>query len=118
MVAGRSWVVMVWCFFLVSFWPTVRRLTTRGHERLRRSGRGRSCISVRTSAVPWARCEGGKSRLVVDLAADHADGAEEGDAVGVVAEVFSGLGHEHPDSVVGEQVRPYLLFHQLRGTRP
>lgn len=57
-------------------------------------GRGRSRISRRAVARARAIREGGKCRLVGDVAADDAQGASEGDPVGVLVRLPGGLMHQ------------------------
>lgn len=102
MVGPTSWTVGVlgrggWlCSARFSAQFDILRLMTRGLERGRRAGRGRSVISRRLCLSVWVRREGGKRRLPGDVAADDAQGAGEGDPVGVVSGVYGGLMHEVP----------------------
>ena len=65
----------------------------------------------------WAsavrRCLGGKVRLVGDLAADNAEGSDEGEPVWVDVGFVRGPAHEGSDTVVGEQECPYFLFYHV-----
>ena len=47
--------------------------------------------------------EGGKCRLVGDVAADDAQGAGEGDPVGVAVRLVCGVVHQVPQGVVDQE---------------
>ena len=65
------------------------------------------------SAVARVRREGGKGRLGGDLAADDAQGAGEGELVGVEFCLVGGFGHEPADGVVGDEQSVELLQDQV-----
>ncbi|WP_239395248.1 hypothetical protein [Frankia sp. CiP3] len=65
--------------------------------------------------VARASVEGGKGRLIGDLAADDVQGSLEGEPVRVDPVGVGGLDHESPDRVVGEEESPELLADHLRG---
>jgi hypothetical protein len=74
----------------------ILRLITRGLERNRRGGSSRSVTSRRLWVMDRASLEGGKRRLPGDVAAHDAQGAGEGDPVGIVSGFEGGLVHEFP----------------------
>jgi hypothetical protein len=67
------------------------------------------------SAVARFRREGGKGRLGGDLAADDAQGAGEGEPVGVEFGLVGSFGHELADGVVGDQQPVEFLQDEVRG---
>lgn len=73
----------LWCWERLSGQCDILRLTTRGHDRARRSGSSRLAISAthRRKALPSR--SGGKARLGGDLAAGRVQGAGERDPVRV-----------------------------------
>lgn len=83
---------------------------TRGLERNRRGGRGRARISRRAVVRARVSREGGKRRLVGDVAADDAQGAGEGDPVGVAVFLLCGLVHQVLQGVVDQEETEDLLF--------
>jgi hypothetical protein len=86
------------------------RLMTRGLERNRRGDKSRSRISPRTVTSARASREGGKCRLVGDVAADDSQGAGEGDPVGIMVRLLCGLVHQVPQGVVHQEKGEDLLF--------
>jgi hypothetical protein len=80
----------------------ILRLMTRGLERLRRRGRRWWAISRRPWVRALARWSGGKGRLRGDLSACEADGAGEGEPVGVEAVLAGGVLHQGADGVVDQ----------------
>lgn len=66
---------------------------------------------LQPSARAAARWSGGKGRLRGDLASSEAEGAGEGEPVGVRTGVLGGGVHELADRVVDELVAPDLLLH-------
>src|SRR5437773_5484881 len=101
------------CPARLSFQLDILRLMTRGLWRARRVSRWR-WISARARDRARASREGGKGRLGGDLAADQAQGAGEGDAVGVGAGVQRCLVHEGADGVADQQEAVDLLLHAAR----
>ena len=92
------------------FQRDILRLITRGFERNRRAGSSRSVISRRLWAVDRASREGGKRRLPGHAAADDAKGAGEGDPVGIVPGLESGLVHQVAQRMLDQQECEDLLF--------
>lgn len=86
------------------------RLTTRGLDRLRRGGNRRAVISRSPSARAVVRWSGGKSRLGSDLTSSEADGAGEGEPVGVESAGSRGVMHQGTDGVMDQQVSPDFLL--------
>jgi hypothetical protein len=82
------------------------RLTTRGLLRFRRGGLSLSRISAEVAARAFLSREGGKSRLVGDLAADDAQRSHEGQSVGIFAGLVRRFAHEVPDRIVSKQESP------------
>jgi hypothetical protein len=101
----------------LSFQLDIFRLMTRGLARGRRFSRWRR-ISAVAAVSDLARREGGKGRLGGDLAAGDAQGAGEGEPVGIQAVLGGGRGSSGPDGVVDEQEAPCLLLDAGRGLRP
>jgi len=89
-VSGRGG---LWCLARLSFQLDILRLMTRGLERNRRGAKSRSRISCRAVTSARASREGGKCRLVGDVAADDAQGAGEGNPVRVLLGLMCGLVH-------------------------
>lgn len=78
------------------------RLRARGQVRCRRVGLSRAVSSVIALLIALISLLGGKRRLVADLAADDAQGAHEGDAVGIF-DVVGGLEDQMSDGVVRQK---------------
>src|ERR1035437_440409 len=74
-------------------------------------------ISRVASVMAAARCSGGKSRLVGDLAAHYWWGADERDPVGVQVDGLGAAVDQDTDGVVDEQVGGDLLDDHLGGLR-
>lgn len=91
----------------------ILRLMTRGLTRSRRVF-SLCRISRVASAMAAAKCSGGKSRLVGDLAAHYSQGADERDPVGVEVYGLSAAVDQDTDGVVDEQVGVDLLDDHLR----
>jgi hypothetical protein len=102
------------CPVRLSFQLDILRLITRGLVRGRRVSRWR-WISARARVSVRASREGGNGRLGGDLAAHQAQGAGEGDPVGVDAFAQGCLVHEGADGVVDQQEAVDLLLHAARG---
>jgi hypothetical protein len=90
-VSGRDGLA---CSARLSFQLDILRLITRGLDRSRRGGSSRSQISRNVWFSARASREGGKRRLAGDVAADDAQGAGEGEPVGIVADLPGGLVHQ------------------------
>jgi len=88
----------------------ILRLTTRALERRRRWGSRWRAISRSPSVRAAARRSGGKGRLRGHLAAYEAEGAGEGEPVGVGVDVLRCGVHELADRVVDQEVAPDLLL--------
>ena len=90
----------------------ILRLMTRGLTRSRRV-LSLCRISWVASVMAVARCSGGKSRLVGDLAAHYSQGADERDPVGVQVDGLDAAVDQDTDGVVDEQVGVNLLDDHL-----
>lgn len=65
---------------------------------------------MKVAASAFLSRQGGKSRLVGDLAADDTQRSHERQSVRVFAGLVGCFAHELPDRIVSEQESPYLLL--------
>src|ERR1700758_734634 len=89
---------------------TCTRSTTRGLLRCRRGGLSLSRISAKVAVRAFASLQGGKRRLVGDLAADDTQRSHERQSVRILVGLVCRFAHETPDRIVSEQESPYLLL--------